>query len=124
MNRSNHYTRMFPDLAKPPSTPNSRTEEGLTALGQMMIDDPNDRPTGTPFAGYTYLGQFIDHDLTFDVTPLRLAGTVSVEQTPNFRSPRLDLDQVYGGGPTVSPFLYRRDSPRGAERFLIGVTTS
>jgi hypothetical protein len=94
------------------------------ALGEMMLDDPNDRPTGTPFAGYTYLGQFVDHDLTFDVTPLRLAGKVSVEDTPNFRSPRLDLDQLYGGGPTVSPYLYRRDSPRGAERFLIGVTSS
>jgi len=90
----------------------------------MMLDDPKDRPTGTPFAGYTYLGQFIDHDLTFDVTPLRLAGKASVDDTPNFRSPRLDLDQLYGGGPTVSPFLYRRDSPSGAERFLIGVTTS
>ncbi len=119
-----HYTRMFPNLARPPSTPNSRAEQGLIALGQMMLDNPKDRPKETPFAGYTYFGQFIDHDLTFDVTPLRLAGQVSVDETPNFRSPRLDLDQLYGGGPTVSPFLYRRDSPRGAERFVIGVTTS
>jgi hypothetical protein len=88
-----------------------------------MLDNPKDRPKETPFAGYTYFGQFIDHDLTFDVTPLRLAGKNSVEDTPNFRSARLDLDQVYGGGPTISPFLYRRDSPRGAERFLIGVTS-
>jgi len=115
---------MFPNLARPPSTPNSRAEQGLVALGEGMLDNPKDRPKETPFAGYTYFGQFIDHDLTFDLTPLRLAGKNPVDETPNFRSPRLDLDQLYGDGPTVSPSLYRRDSPRGAERFVIGVTTS
>jgi hypothetical protein len=111
------FTRRFPDLKRLTS------EEGLTELGSKMQDDPKDRPKETPLAGYTYLGQFTDHDLTFDLTPLRLAGKLPVEQTPNFRSARLDLDQLYGGGPNLSPFLYRRDSPRGAERFLIGVTT-
>ena len=103
--------------------PNSPFEQVLIALGENMLDNPKDRPKETPLAGYTYLGQFIDHNLTFDVTPLRLAGKIRVEDTPNFRSARLDLDQLYGGGPTASPFLYRRDSPRGAERFLIGVTS-
>ena len=49
-------------------------------------------------AGYTYLGQFIDHDITLDVTPLG-----AHENDPNavvdFRTPRLDLDSVYGSGP-------------------------
>jgi hypothetical protein len=112
---------MFPLLPRPPTS--THLEAGLSELGSKMQDDPTDRPTGTPLAGYTYLGQFIDHDLTFDLTPLRLAGEIPVDQTPNFRSARLDLDQLYGGGPNLSPFLYRRDSPRGAERFLIGVTT-
>jgi hypothetical protein len=73
-----------------------------------------------PTAGYTYLGQFIDHDLTLDLTPLDRASP-NVEDTPNFRTAFLDLDQVYGGGPTLSPFLYEKGS-RGAERFLIGKT--
>ena len=101
MSCGNHYTRIFPELARAPSTPNSLVEQGLIALGEGMLDNPKDRPKETPFAGYTYFGQFIDHDLTFDVTPLRLAGKNSVEDTPNFRSARLDLDQVYGGGPTI-----------------------
>jgi hypothetical protein len=98
-------------------------EKGLIELGSNMKDDPNDRPKNpTPMAGYTYLGQFIDHDLTFDLTPLQLAGKLPPEKTPNFRSAKLDLDQLYGGGPNLSPFLYRQDSPRGEERFLLGVT--
>ena len=110
------FTRRFPNL------PRLTSENGLTELGPKMVDDPKDRPTDTPLAGYTSFGQFIDHDLTLDLTPLRFAGKLPAEETPNFRSARLDLDQVYGGGPNLSPFLYRRDSPRGAERFLIGVT--
>jgi hypothetical protein len=74
-----------------------------------------------PTAGYTYLGQFIDHDLTLDLTPLDGA-TPSVENTPNFRSAFLDLDHVYAGGPILSPFLYEK-GVRGAERFLVGKTS-
>src|SRR5207249_6186369 len=40
----------------------------------------------------------------------------------NFRTPFLDLDHVYGGGPNISPFLYDRQSKHGEERFLIGDT--
>jgi len=49
--------------------------------------------------GFTALGQFIDHDLTSDRTPLALAQADPLGVT-NFRSPRFDLDSVYGGGPT------------------------
>ncbi|HVF72869.1 MAG TPA: heme peroxidase family protein [Chthoniobacterales bacterium] len=84
-----------------------------------MTDDDH-RPDGKVTAGYTYLGQFIDHDLTFDVTPLARAHQCA-ESVVNHRSPRLDLDQLYGGGPTVSPFLYHNNPrDRGKERFLIG----
>jgi hypothetical protein len=56
-------------------------------------------------AGYTYFGQFVDHDITFD--------PVSSFQRQNdpdalvdFRSPRFDLDSVYGAGPADQPYLY------------------
>src|SRR5450755_1997809 len=55
-------------------------------------------------AGYTYFGQFIDHDLTFDSTsaldPSRPAAPT------NLRTPKFDLDCVYGDGPDAQPFLY------------------
>jgi hypothetical protein len=50
-------------------------------------------------AGYTYLGQFVDHDLTFDKTQVTLGQNVSPAQLLQARSPSLDLDSLYGGGP-------------------------
>ncbi len=129
------YTRMFPNL-KPASVPSPLdTEIGLHALGEAMVDQSaptngmrESRPTA-PTAGYTYFGQFIDHDLTLDLTSLAHAGlnADSVEQIQNFRTPYLDLDQLYGGGPNLSPFLYRNEtdpSQRGKEQFLIGKTSA
>ncbi|MFN9295658.1 MAG: hypothetical protein ACK6EB_46900, partial [Planctomyces sp.] len=56
-------------------------------------------------AGYTYLGQFIDHDLTFDPTPLP-DGVIDISSLVNFRSAALDLDCFLGLGPSVSSVLY------------------
>jgi hypothetical protein len=58
-------------------------------------------------AGFTYLGQFVDHDLTFDKTAVMLGEHVSAAQLLQGRSPSLDLDSLYGAGP---------DDP-GSERF-------
>jgi hypothetical protein len=59
-------------------------------------------------AGYTYLGQFIDHDITFDPV-----SSLQKEDDPDalvdFRTPRFDLDCVYGRGPDDQPYLYRAD---------------
>jgi hypothetical protein len=51
-------------------------------------------------AGFTYLGQFTDHDLTFDKTNVMLGEHVSPAQLLQARSPSLDLDSLYGAGPT------------------------
>jgi hypothetical protein len=51
-------------------------------------------------AGFTYLGQFADHDLTFDKTTVMLGELVSATQLLQARSPSLDLDSLYGAGPT------------------------
>ena len=107
---SQHYTRMFPQLAENESASDLALEEGLVKLGENMKDDPDSRPDQKhppPMAGYTYLGQFINHDLTLDLTPLDRAQP-DVTLMSNFRTPFLDLDHVYGGGPNVSPFLYDR----------------
>jgi hypothetical protein len=53
-------------------------------------------------AGFTYVGQFIDHDLTFDKTNVMLGENVSPTQLLRARSPSLDLDALYGAGPQDS----------------------
>jgi hypothetical protein len=50
-------------------------------------------------AGFTYLGQFIDHDLTFDKTNVTLGANISPTLMLQGRSPSLDLDSLYGAGP-------------------------
>ena len=73
-------------------------------------DEENVGTSGNPgiAAGYTYLGQFIDHDLTFDP-----ASSLERQNDPDglvdYRTPRFDLDNVYGRGPDYQPYLYRDD---------------
>ena len=71
-------------------------------------------------AGYTYLGQFIDHDITFDPASLSERRD-DPDAIHSFRSPRFDLDSVYGSGPVDEPFQYDR-AQRG--RLLIDQTPS
>ncbi len=62
-------------------------------------------------AGHTYLGQFIDHDLTFDPVS-SLDRLNDPDALVDFRTPRFDLDCVYGRGPDDQPYLYRADGVR------------
>jgi hypothetical protein len=62
-----------------------------------------DNPTMT--AGSTFVGQFIDHDITFDQTSA-LGVPQNPSISPNTRTPTLDLDSVFGGGPGRRPDLY------------------
>ena len=106
------FDRMF-DL--PPLT---ATENDLEALANAMIDvNPNSPALDnqTIPAGFTYLGQFIDHDISLDLSPLS-AKQEDPTMIENFRTPGLDLDCLYGAGPGPHRFLYRQDAPK----FLIG----
>lgn len=79
----------------------------LTELGAMMADAGREpAEESSVLAGLTYVGQFIAHDITFDVSPPHFDAPVDADQLPNMRSPALDLDSVYGDGPTLSPYLY------------------
>jgi hypothetical protein len=86
----------------------------IEALVKVMHANAGITPGRIP-AGFTYLGQFIDHDITLDLTPLG-GRTRKPRRTVNHRTPRLDLDSLYGGGPEVQPYLYERDRP---ERLLL-----
>jgi hypothetical protein len=69
-------------------------------------------------AGFTFLGQFLDHDMTFDPTS-SLARRQDPDAIGNFRVPALDLDSVYGGGPVASPHLYDATVDSGRTTFLV-----
>jgi hypothetical protein len=94
---------------------NVATQALLGQLGNMMGDpgrDPNplsqnpaDAGVSSIPAGFTYFGQFVDHDVTFDVSSTLDADT-DANTINNMRSPSLDLDSVYGRGPGLDPFLY------------------
>jgi hypothetical protein len=73
------------------------------ALGRSRMN------VGVP-AGFTYLGQFIDHDITFDLSS-DLQRRNDPHARVNFRTPRMDLDSLYGSGPADQPFLYDWDTP-------------
>jgi len=93
----------------------------LDGLARTMVEDqsvPDDSLLNTSarlFAGFTFIGQFIDHDITFDNTPLALQ-QADPYATANFRSPRYDLDSVYGRGPGVEPQFY---DPADRDKLLV-----
>ncbi|WP_433380728.1 peroxidase family protein [Actinoplanes sp. CA-142083] len=125
---ANRFGRIFTDL--PPFLPvvDQRRHDALVDMGRtgglldardnlaagpiLLITDPalsaNNQDNPTMTAGVTFLGQFLDHDMTFDATSA-LGVPTAPEQSPNARTPALDLDSVYGGGPTTHPQLYEAD---------------
>ena len=84
----------------------------LEKLAEKMVSDPeaqlnegiDPEESGIP-AAYTYFGQFIDHDLTFDP-----ASSLQRQNDPDalvdYRTPRFDLDNIYGRGPDDQPYMY------------------
>ena len=127
------FGRMFPDLP-PFAEANDTVRAALLEVGmpggimdagdqlsagpKALIVDPtvNGNPTATnPYgtnpdnptmtAGSTFVGQFTDHDITFDQTS-QLGIPQNPLTSPNTRTPALDLDSVFGGGPGLRPDLY------------------
>jgi hypothetical protein len=121
---SDHFGRMFNNL--PPFAPqNAKVTEALIELGKPgglmdaddnleagpleLIRDPrlsdNNPDSSAHTAGVTFMGQFLDHDMTFDTTS-RLGQPSNPRTSRNSRRPYFDLDSVYGDGPVGSPLLY------------------
>lgn len=69
-------------------------------------------------AGYTYFGQFVDHDLTLDVDS-KTSELQDASKLTNYRTPNLDLDSIYGAGPAVNAYMYDTESLR----FILGRTS-
>jgi hypothetical protein len=130
------FGRLFPTLP-PFASDTPLVRAALTELGKPsglmdaddVLSDPvalitnpalsADNPDNPRLsAGMTFLGQFLDHDMTFDPTS-SLARAQDPESIRNFRIPALDLDSVYGGGPGVSPQLYDRNVDGGRTTLLV-----
>jgi hypothetical protein len=84
-------------------------QDNLAAGPIALIVDPalsaNNPNNPAHTAGTTFMGQFMDHDMTFDIAS-RLAVPTVPERAPNDRTPSLDLDSVYGLGPIADRELY------------------
>lgn len=107
---------MFPEL---PSF--EADEEFLHALGRSGgpcdggdVDDSTES-LGETAAGWPIFGQFVAHDITADRSTLR--SHVDTAALQNARSPKLNLECLYGDGPVGHPFLYQRNDPA---KFLLG----
>lgn len=86
------------------------TTEALTELGLAMDEAANATDHPDLPAGFTYLGQFIDHDITFDKTDGIPDAMLDEREIVQGRSPSLDLDSVYGRGPALEEkALYEAD---------------
>ncbi|WP_062465021.1 peroxidase family protein [Demequina soli] len=122
------FGRLFPDLpAWPPEDmTDAEATTRFTALAETMIERPgrtaaaiakgagdHDSFDGPIPAGYTYFGQFVDHDITFDPAS-SLVRANDPNGLLNFRTPRLDLDNLYGRGPDDQPYLF------DGGRFVLG----
>ena len=108
---------MFPNLANNPACTLPVQTNGdlfpavvddLVSLAAGMRDEPGaDSPVPS---GFTYLAQFIDHDLTLDRSSIS-AQLVDPSALINFRTPRFELDSLYGAGPADEPFMFVQVPP-------------
>jgi hypothetical protein len=86
----------------------------LVATMEDFATDPAGTDQGTAEdnpnlpAQYTYLGQFLDHNLDFDRTP-QPSAPVAPGTVTNYESFRWDLNDMFGGGPVADPKLYASD---------------
>jgi hypothetical protein len=116
------FGRMFRSLpAATYGTSDAESRLALMTLGEAMTSDfdaPKDgldgEESGIP-ALYTYFGQFIDHDITFDPMTTLIQHS-DPDALTDFRTPALDLDNVYGRGPGDQPYMY----DNSGRRFLLG----
>ncbi|MDI1263672.1 MAG: hypothetical protein PS018_10490, partial [bacterium] len=66
-------------------------------------------------SGYTYLLQFVAHDLVQSAIPLSVAGGLG-GGTANARRTPLRLESLFGHGPVGSPHIYALDAPSDDRR--------
>ena len=104
------YKRLFPKAEDLPSDIKYLMIKNLELLGTAMVDENNVVSDSNIPAGYTYLGQFIDHEISRAVSVISEDEPINVDFMVNDRSPFFDLESIYGKGPICSPELYRSNT--------------
>ena len=120
---STSFNYLFPEAARsrPCLLPQTETTRaGLSALGKAMADqgspgDPQAAQDSQIPSAFTYLGQFIDHDLTARTdreSPTTAIGNgepvvpvdpdIVIRTLRNGRRSQFDLDSVFGDGPGLA----------------------
>jgi Animal haem peroxidase len=92
-------------MANPEAADNPDGHGHLIPIAHPESEGADDEENFGIAAGYTYLGQFIDHDITFDPMSSLMKAN-DPEAMIDFRTPRLDLDCIYGRGPDDQPYMY------------------
>jgi hypothetical protein len=116
----NAFTVALRDIGRPGGMLDARDalKEGAIKLitePELSVNNPNN-PTMT--AGATFMGQFMDHDMTFDLSS-RLGVPTDPATSANSRTPKLDLDSVYGAGPGIDTQLYATGKSGNATKFKV-----
>jgi hypothetical protein len=122
------YDYLFKNLTQDPRNLLESTPEvikGLKDLGAAMVDSENSSGNSAIPVAYTYLGQFIDHDITLEAASDDIGGKdfdqlffnpIAPNELPfklkNTRSGTFDLDSVYENTPVIG------------DKFVIGKVTS
>lgn len=71
-------------------------------------------------SGYTYLLQFVAHDLVSSSVPLSILEDARTGAR-NTRSSALRLDTIFGGGPAACPFIYAPDDKADTSRTALRI---
>jgi hypothetical protein len=110
-NGQGRFDRLFDAKKVPPAQFDEALLEKLATHMVGEPDAPKDGPdteeSGIP-ALYTYFGQFVDHDLSFD-PETSFQKKKDANADVDFRTPAFDLDSVYGRGPGDQPYMYAAD---------------
>jgi hypothetical protein len=106
------YGRMFPDLPALISDISELEAAGDTgglcdATAAQLWTSSGDDAAGA--AGWPLFGQLIGHDITADRSPVGPQADVAALR--NARSPKLNLEMLYGDGPVGEPYLYDVHDP-------------
>ena len=124
--KTSRFDYLFHDLQTPdallPESPETRGH--LVTLGSTMEDPDVDSADSAIPSAYTYFGQFVDHDVTFEAKSedmvmlsdddfrVLLPDEIRTQIT-NGRTPGLDLDNVY-----------YKPAPRNCSRMVLGFASS
>src|SRR5260370_16595906 len=102
------YGRMFPDLPSPETDETILLTLGksgsiMDAASRVDVNDASTDNSRIP-AGFTFLGQFVAHDITADRS--LLLHHAHLNELHNFPTPSLPLESLSAPGPTFTPPLY------------------